>query len=367
MQSVFNPMNLIVNEQSDVSGIISYTESETSYFNETLQFLSECVKDEMAIKKVFYKSLLESQGNQVLVHESFSDFFAGIKKIIDKIISFLKSLFDKFITKLHSFFKSEKYLKKHKEDFRKFGSNHEFKYSGFNFTFPANVPGITVLRNFAQSMEEMDLNVMIGQTDSEAEKLTKIKAELKSRYEKSINDAADRMYDRVRAQCLGRKDDDYVLQSEFANELFTLFRGDQNSKEEIDVNSTIVGECYDRFENYTKFSNEVKKDKTNVEKEYSNIKKSIETAMKRTSDGKGVSIDLGDAGKNISDFAVDKDIIGTLDLFIKAKANQIQEISNIHALAFSAKLDAINDCFKQDKAILYQALYKVQGMKKEGE
>ena len=372
MQSVFNPMNLIVTESADTTGLISYTEAGGSYFNETLSFLSECAADEMSIKKTFYRSLLESQGNEVLVHESFSDFFAGIKKIIEKIINFLKSLFDRFITKLHAFFKSEKYLKKHKEDFRKFTNKHEFKYSGYEFTFQSNIPSTSVLRTFADSMVQMDLNEIVNSSDEIGnkkglEKTNSVNAELKKRYDKTLEDAGDRMYDEIRAIVIGKEASDYVLQSEFANELFTLFRHDQSSKEEIDVTSSVVAECYDRFDNNTKATNEVKKDKDRVEKEYANIKKSIETAMKRTSDGTKVSVDI-DLGNSNSTGPVDfvnKDTISLLDLFIKAKSNQIQEISNIHALAFSAKLDALSDCFKQDKDILYKALSKIQGTIKE--
>ena len=48
------------------------------------------------------------------------------------------------------------------------------------------------------------------------------------------------------------------------------------------------------------------------------------------------------------------------DLYTKIKVDQITEFSNIHTLAFSAKLDALKESYKQDRALLYTALLKVQ-------
>jgi len=58
----------------------------------------------------------------------------------------------------------------------------------------------------------------------------------------------------------------------------------------------------------------------------------------------------------IKDNSMTTDFMSTVDLYIKSKCNLIQEFSNIHAMAFTAKLDAVMDCNKQDKAILYKAL-----------
>ena len=58
-------------------------------------------------------------------------------------------------------------------------------------------------------------------------------------------------------------------------------------------------------------------------------------------------------------------MVTQMEQYKKAKINQVQQMSNIHALAFGAKLDAAKDMFNQDKAVLYKALYRIQGMPKE--
>ena len=49
-----------------------------------------------------------------------------------------------------------------------------------------------------------------------------------------------------------------------------------------------------------------------------------------------------------------------LDSYVKIKIDQIQEYSNIHTLAFAAKLDAMKECAKQDRNTLYTALSRIQ-------
>ena len=55
-----------------------------------------------------------------------------------------------------------------------------------------------------------------GKTNND--KLTAIQVELKKRYDKTLEDAGDRMYDEIRAVVLGKDRRDYILQPDFANE-----------------------------------------------------------------------------------------------------------------------------------------------------
>ena len=53
-------------------------------------------------------------------------------------------------------------------------------------------------------------------------------------------------------------------------------------------------------------------------------------------------------------------MIIAFDIFVKNKVDQIQRCSDIHVLAYGAKLDAMQACLKQDKAVLYAAYNKVR-------
>ena len=56
-------------------------------------------------------------------------------------------------------------------------------------------------------------------------------------------------------------------------------------------------------------------------------------------------------------------IYNKIDMYMKAKVSQVQQMSSIHTMAFSAKLQAAKDNFVQNKAILYKALAKIKGHK----
>ena len=353
--NLFDPSNLIINENTDLLRLESYCDKEESFFFQTLSFISECRSDVDAANKVFYKSLLESGNNHIVINESFSDFFQSIKNVIRKVIEFVKSIFKRFLTKLNSLIKREKYLKNHKDDFNKFSSKNEFTFDGFTFTFLPTIPAVNTLTDYSKSIE--DINVS-GYAKGEDAKQT-----LKAKYETFIRDLDDHIYDEIRAQCIG-SDSKYIYETEYAKELFCIFRDDQSTKEPIEVTASKVSEYYSRFTNFDKLEKEIKKDRDRIEKEYEKLKKQVDAAVKKTADGSSMTVDdvNGVAG---NPFVADKDMVAILDLFVKAKANQIQNISNIHLLAFGAKLDAIKDCFNQDKTVLYRALSKIQGTLKE--
>jgi hypothetical protein len=314
---------------------------------------------------VFYKAVLESNGDYVIVHEAFSDFFSFIRKVIDKIIDFVKSLFKRFITSLNSAIKREQYLKNHKDDFKNFGKNHEFKFDGYEFSILPGIPKTDVLQSFADSMNDIDLaqfasrEYPVGGPTKDAT----IKTHVQKKYDDMVADNDGSYYDRKRGETIG-KPDEAITQSDYANVLFSLFRNEVSSKEEIDVTAPRIVEFYSRFEGSKSLETQITKEKDAVEKAYKDIKNKVEKALKRTADGKNIRVATG-VDTEDPEIAVSADVVQILDLFVKAKANQIQMLSDIHTLAFSAKLDAISDCFKQDKAVLYKALYKIQGINKE--
>jgi DNA-binding protein YbaB len=113
--------------------------------------------------------------------------------------------------------------------------------------------------------------------------------------------------------------------------------------------------------NYNKAISEIKKYQSNVEKEYKALKNSIEEMQKTNyKDGKSSVSILFPGEETPINVTYSNELMNSINTWCKAKVNQVQEITNIHSLAFSAKLDAVNNCYKQDKAVLYQALNNMQ-------
>ena len=118
---------------------------------------------------------------------------------------------------------------------------------------------------------------------------------------------------------------------------------------------------------------QITSDQTRIERDYEQVKKQVKDLTKRNGDlnlsafidrlpedmRKAVKKERG-SSDNQQGFSMSADLMYKLDLYTKAKVDQITEFSNIHTLAFSAKLDALKESYKQDRALLYTALLKIQ-------
>lgn len=357
-----NILSLYDNKQSDLQSMFSenvkvVNSSESSYFIETLNFLIDIREEFNNHNKVFYRGIHESAGDPVAIHESFTDFFTWIKELFTKIINFIKKLYNKFVTFLHGLVKSDKFIRKNKDLLNKFESKHEFQHTGYKFTFGANIPNEKPITDFKDSIENFkDHASYTSGPDMTPDRLANI---LKDTREKYVDNLHDNVYDDYRAKVINQ--DGSIAKEDFAKELFSLFRDNNAIKEEFTVTSSFVNECYTHFDGYEKEKNNITKAKDKVEREYDNIRKSIESALKKNEGLYSMAVEDDIKPIKMDDKLYTKDVITQLDLFLKAKANEIQELSNIHTMAFSAKLDALKDCFSQDKDILYKALYKLQG------
>lgn len=327
---------------------------DESYMIKTINFINESNREFTDSKITLYKALSESAGEQGVILESFSDFFSKVKDIIDKFLAFMKSLFSRFITQLMSMVNSDKYIKKHKDDLRSFGAGDEFDIDGYNFTFSPGIPKVEPMMGFDSDLFKDLYNATVdGKINS-----TKMKSANSSI---SYTDS----YDQFRASVIG-KDGTSIYAEDFAEELFKVFRDDDMSTSDITIDSSKVNESLRRFTDYKKTKSIVEKDNKEIQKKYDDLKKQVKEITKRNGDLEKTVFDTRMANSNItlddslSGTTIPGDLLTQIDVYTKKKVDQIQEVSNIHALAFSAKLDALKCCYKQDRAILYTALSKVQ-------
>lgn len=353
--SAFNPIVLAeANNLPTGIDLDRMTERDNvSYFAETMSFLLGIHKEFNEANKCFYRGIVESAGNDVVIQESFGDFFDKVREIIDKLLKFIKSLFERFLTALNSFVKREKYLLKHEADFAKFDRIHEFRYTGYEFSFSPEIP-------IVDAKAEFDYGFIFNIGDND--KPTAIPANEESMRTKltmlnSTLNSGD-WYDRFRAKVIG-EEDSVILSSDFATELFKTYRSDKSSAEDFDATSSSVMAALSRFKAHKSATDTARRTKDNIDREYAQVKKQVDNMLKLNYPSGVKTANVIGPGNTTKPLTGAE--ITLMDLFVKAKVNQIQEMSSIHSLAFSAKLDALNDCFKQDKAVLYRALSKIQG------
>ena len=137
--SLFSINNILLNE-STVDDMkvdnLGYNDTEIdnySFTQEGYNMILALNADFIAADKVFFENVLGSHGEDMIINESFSDFFQKIKDIIKKFIDWLKKVFKDFVIKLNGLVSSDKYIKKHHKELNKFGSEHEFDYKGYKF------------------------------------------------------------------------------------------------------------------------------------------------------------------------------------------------------------------------------------------
>lgn len=344
MSKLFSAFSLVDESVSTIAINNPAAYMDDSYFIEALDFLTGIQKAQSCATAKLYKTISESSTDRIAVQEGFSEFFGTIKGFIKKIIDFIKKLAAKFWVRINSMFLRDKYIEKNKGELAKFSTKHEFDIKGYTYTFTDTVPSTTQLMTLAQSIADFKVDSGGAKTYED----------LKKSYDAFMDTKKSSSYlDDKRKDCISAKSN--IDESDFKDELFKVFRNGDLSKSSITVNSNVVVEALAFFTNFEKLKNQTQRYSDNMEKEYRNIQKSLEKVQTKAI-GDSKEVDISDFVDNV-DVTADK--IALYDLFMKAKSQEIQEISNIHVMAFSTKLDAIKEDFTQSKGILYGAFKKI--------
>ena len=332
---------------------------EECYTSQVVAFINEC-RSEMTDKKIrFYKSLNEAT-NDRLVLESFADFFAGVKDIIAKFVKFLRKLVDKFVATIMKLVKSDNYIKKHKDVFNHIESDMEFTFKGFEYIFLPTVPLSTAALGFTNTLfDDLYGSAKRQLTDSDG-KLTA----------QSVRDTVIAMdlekdYNAFRGKVIG-KEGTIIYISEFSEELYKVYRNGCMDTANIEANTSYIRNCLNRFLGYDKMQKEVTHQRDEIIRAYDQVQKEVENITKRNTDLDSKAFlsrlpaDNGITGVETtgSGTMMASELMVQIDAYVNAKINQIQEYSNIHLLAFGAKLDAMKECLNQDRNVLYTALQK---------
>ncbi len=321
---------------------------EESYFITAMEFIKNRNTEINECKMELYKSISEATETYV-INEAFSLFFGKINDIIDKFLKFIASLVKRFSTVLSKIVDSNRYLVKHKKEFENFSEIDNFKFNGFYYTIVPNVPA----SNIVAGEFNKDLFDELYNTTSSTIGMDDVT--------NGINKIENFDYSDFRGKIIGK---DYkISESEFAAELFKVYRSNKSETDDIYVDRSIVNKALDEFINFRDKRREIEEDNKNIVKEYDKIKKQVKEITKRNGDLNAYAFTNAFPGmKNIdnNNGYVSGDLMARVDVYIKAKCDQITQYSNIHTLAFTAKLDAIKESYIQNRSMLYTALLKIQ-------
>lgn len=359
-------------------------------------------------EKEFYTKVMGSYGDSNIINESFSDFFNKIKDIIKKFIEWIKKVFKEFVAKLAALVGSEKYIKKNAKLLNKFGSEDEFEFQGYKYTHIESYDGIpqakavdafsgsattngvmdlSFANNFKNSADGdyykfgTNMEDRFGDLDTNAEadrvEINRRKAateKINSDLSKRINDISDKnedFYEEFRGIVIGKANQKFDSR-EFTEELFKIFRDDSDSTSSITIDSGFVNDAYRRFDKYKDVVKAIEKNKNDMVKDYEDLEKYLDKMIKYNKDTHKLDIttsggreyasrNLGviNFGDSKDGYIYDSSTADKMQSLLKVYSARVSQMCQIHTQAFSAKLEAAKDCFKQDKQILNKAIQKI--------
>ena len=358
-------------------------------------------------EKEFYTKVMGSYGDSNIINESFSDFFNKIKDIIKKFIEWIKKVFKEFVAKLAALVGSEKYIKKNAKLLNKFSSEDEFEFQGYKYTHIESYDGIpqakavdaftgsattngvmdlSFVDNFKNSndgyydfgsgmnnkFDDLDANNQYDSAEINRRKTAteKINSDLSKKID-DISDKNEDFYEKFRGIVIGKANEKFDSK-EFTEELFKIFRDDSDSTSSITIDSGFINDAYRRFDKYKDVVKAIEKNKNDMVKDYEDLEKYLDKMIKYNKDTHKLDITTSGgrdyATRNLSaiDFGTTKDnyiydssTSDKMQSLLKVYSARVSQMCQIHTQAFSAKLEAAKDCFKQDKQILNKAIQKI--------
>ena len=359
-------------------------------------------------EKEFYIKVMGSYGDSNIINESFSDFFNKIKDIIKKFIEWIKKVFKEFVAKLAALVGSEKYIKKNAKLLNKFNSEDEFEFQGYKYTHIESYDGIPQAKavdafkgsattngvmdlsfsdNFKGSVDGDyykfgtgmdyrfgDLNANTRADKVEIDRRKAATEKINSDLSKKIDDISDKnedFYEEFRGIVIGKANEKFDSR-EFTEELFRIFRDDSDSTSSITIDSGFVNDARRRFDKYKDVIKAIEKNKNDMVKDYEDLEKYLDKMIKYNKDTHKLDIttsggreyasrNLGviDFGDSKDGYIYDSSTADKMQSLLKVYSARVSQMCQIHTQAFSAKLEAAKDCFKQDKQILNKAIQKI--------
>lgn len=395
--SLFSLDNILLNESKDSSSSnssidisdIGYLDTELtnhSFVQEGYDFILEMGRDYMNAEKTFYSNILGSYGDDNIITESFEGFFGKIKDIIKKFIEWIKKIFKEFVLKINSLFSSEKYIKKHHKLLNKFESQDEFEFNGYNFTkindttVPANTAlsafeGTSAVGYLSTDNWYKDNSISITddtKKDDRVAQTTAYNTKLDNELNK-LNDGLDDFYEAFRGAVINKQEK--YDSSEYAEVLFRFFRDEDDTPSDITIDASYVSAAYRRFEKYKDTIKSIEKTQKEIIKDYEALEKYLDKLIKMNKEDNKLSIATTGNTHASSEIDIltqnsksksldgkvlyDKSSYDKMNSYLKVQSSKVSQMCSIHTQAFTAKLEAAKDQFKQDKKIIYKAIGQI--------
>ena len=335
---------------------LSAINMEESYISSVINFINEVNNAFVDNKIKLYKEMVATD-NSTVVLESFSDYYVQVNEIIQKTLKFLRYKIDSFISFMENFMDETKIIDSHKkaltDEIRYYTSDSR---EGYTYTITEDIPDLSALDNFNASLFDDLYKPMVNDMSSESIKEAIAAIDL----EKDLSI--------FRAKVLNAIESPEGLNSqEFERMMYLIFRDNSSHMIELDIDAKDIKNIAERWFKHYEL-------KTNLNKEFTSIKNSFESILSKiekiTKNNNNMSVaaftDLmpGDIkvekieGKDIDTqgMMMSPDMMIHINIYTKAKIDQLHKYTDVICMVIGAKLDAIKNMIQQDRAILLDAI-----------
>ncbi len=332
---------------------VSAMNMEENYFASSINFLKSINESYIASKVKLYKAIAESTTDSVML-ESFSDYYVQIDAIIQKFLKFIKYKIDNFLNTVFMYMDDNKIITEHRKALLEEIKNYTHDgYDGFNYTIKSDIPDLSVLDNFNGSLFDELYKPGINDLSVDSVKQTVTAMELETDV---------RVF---RGKILGMSEP--LSDSEFVRHVYLIFRDNVSEAIELNIDAKEIRDIAERWFSKYDIKHTLEQDYKNIEKVYESVLKKIE-AISKNNNGMTVAaftnLMPGDLnvekidGKDINNAGamMSPEMMLQIDIYTKAKIDQLQKYTDITCMVLTAKMDAIKDMIRQDRAILLNAI-----------
>lgn len=364
--SLFSINNILLNEENkniDINDIecLDTDIKNYSFVQEGYNFIINTRKEYMIAEQIFYTNILDSYGNNEIITESYKNLSNKVKDVIKKFIEWVKQIFNKFVLKLKAFYNNSdikrkidaKTIKKiEKEGFK------PFKFNGYEFTLN-NINTDTndlQLDNLGQNIKDFEYKANQLLTNQNSEQTIETLAKVKKLYEETYNHTLEiktENIDIIRGKIINLNKK--ITSSEYANILFSYFRNNEIEPKYIIIDKQRFLKSYNNLTDSENIIKQIKNTSKNIEEMYKNLLNRNDNELNLTINKQ---LNLNNQIQTQNDSYTKQMSKSIFDInqykmsILQAYNTIITEISNIHAQAFTALLQAAKDCVLQDQKIV---------------
>ena len=333
---------------------LSAMNMEESYMGSIVNFISSVSNSLTESKINLYRSLKEHSNNSTYVLESFSDYYVQVEAITSKVIKFLNTKTEDFISTMNNYMEETKSITEHKK-----ALTEEIKYytddssEGYNYTIDETIPNIEALDSFNASLFDDLYKPVVNNLSIESIKETIAAIDIEQDLES------------FRARVLNYNNPINIR--EFEDKLYRVFRDESSNMIELDYDAKDIRAIAEEWFKKYEVKSALSKDCNNIEKALDSVLKKIEVLTKNNNnmsvsafthlmpgDIKVEKID----GKDVdtSGMMMSPEMMVNINIYTKAKIDLMQKYTDIICLVMAAKMDAIKGKIQQDRRVLLSAI-----------